>query len=70
MRRPQLEHIVRAAAAITGAPEIVVIGSQAVLGQFPGAPDELLVSIEADVITLRDPGDADLIEGSIGEGLV
>jgi hypothetical protein len=68
MQRPQLEHIIRASAAITGATEIVVIGSQAVLGQFPDAPAELLVSIEADVFTFSNAGDADLIDGSIGEG--
>ncbi|MGI8602071.1 MAG: DUF6036 family nucleotidyltransferase [Verrucomicrobiales bacterium] len=68
MQRPQLEHIIRAAAGITGAQEFIIIGSQAVLGQFPDAPAELLVSIEADVFTLRDPADADLIDGSIGEG--
>ena len=68
MQRPQLEHLIRAAAGITGASEIVVIGSQAVLGQFPDAPGDLLVSLEADVFTFRDPADADLIEGSIGEG--
>lgn len=68
MQRPQLEHIIRAASGITGATEIVVIGSQAVLGQFPDAPAALLVSIEADVFTFRDPADADLIDGSIGEG--
>ncbi len=68
MQRPQLEHIIRAASGITGAPEIVIIGSQAVLGQFPDAPANLLVSIEADVFTFRSPADADLIDGSIGEG--
>ena len=68
MHRQQLEHIIRAAAGITGASEFVIIGSQAVLGQFPEAPDELLVSIEADVFSLRDPADSDLIDGSIGEG--
>lgn len=68
MHRQQLEHIIRAAAGITGADEFVIIGSQAVLGQFPHAPDELLVSIEADVFSLRDPADSDLIDGSIGEG--
>jgi hypothetical protein len=68
MRRSQLEHIIRAAAGITGAAEFVVVGSQAVLGQFPGAPDDLLVSAEADVFSLRDPADSDLIDGSIGEG--
>ena len=68
MHRQQLEHIIRAAAGITGATEFVIVGSQAVLGQFPQAPDELLVSIEADVFSLRDPADSDLIDGSIGEG--
>jgi hypothetical protein len=68
MHRQQLEHIIRAAAGITGATEFVIVGSQAVLGQFPQAPDELLVSIEADVFSLRDPADNDLIDGSIGEG--
>ena len=68
MQRPQLEHIIRAAAGITGAKEFVIIGSQAVLGQFPNSPDELLVSIEADLFSPRSPADADLIDGSIGEG--
>jgi len=68
MTRPQLEHIIRAAGGITGAQEFVIIGSQAILGRFPEAPAELLVSMEADVFTLRNPEDADLIEGSIGEG--
>ena len=68
MNRPQLEHIIRAAAGITGAEQFVIIGSQAVLGQFPHPPAELLVSIEADLFSLRSPDDADLIDGSIGEG--
>ncbi len=68
MQRLQLEHIIRAAAGITGAEQFVIIGSQAVLGQFPNPPAELLVSIEADLFSLRDPRDADLIDGSIGEG--
>lgn len=68
LQRPQLEHIIRAAAGITGAAGIVIIGSQAVLGQFPNAPAALLVSMAADVFTFRHPDDADLIDGSIGEG--
>ncbi len=68
MNRSQLEHILRAAAAITGADEFVVIGSQALLGQHPDPPRELTTSIEADVFTFRSPQDADLIDGSIGEG--
>ncbi len=37
MTRAQLEHIIRAAATIADDDEIVVLGSQAVLGQFQGA---------------------------------
>jgi hypothetical protein len=49
MDRAALEHILRAAAAIANEREFVVISSQAVLGQFPDAPDALLASIEADL---------------------
>lgn len=38
MTRKQLEHLIRATADITDDNEIVVIGSQAILGQFPDAP--------------------------------
>ena len=45
----------------------MVIGSQAIPGQFADPPAELLVSVEADVLSLRNAEDADLIDGSIGE---
>lgn len=67
MKRSELEHIIRAAGSITGANSVIVIGSQAILGQFPSAPDELLISMEGDVFTLRQPADAELIDGTIGE---
>jgi len=41
MKRSELEHLIRAAGRIAGDREIVVIGSQAVLGQFPDAPPVL-----------------------------
>lgn len=37
------------------------------LAQFPDAPAELVVSVEADVYPRHYPERADLIEGSIGE---
>ncbi len=67
MTRTQLEHIIRAACSIAEDTELVIVGSQAVLGQFPDAPAELLVSMEADVFPKNRPERADLIEGSIGE---
>jgi hypothetical protein len=68
MTRVQLEHIIRAAGAIANTEDIVVIGSQAVLGEFPDAPPELLVSNEADVYPRGDPARSDLIDSTIGEG--
>ena len=67
MNRAQLEHVIRAAATIADDDEIVVVGSQSVLGQFPNAPEELCVSNEADVYPRKYPERWELIDGSIGE---
>ncbi|MEO8717793.1 MAG: DUF6036 family nucleotidyltransferase [Burkholderiales bacterium] len=45
-----------------------MIGSQAVLGQFPHAPQDLLASMEAEVFPRNHLERADQIEGAIGEG--
>lgn len=42
MKREDLEHIIAAAATISGEDEIMVLGSQAMLASFPDAPDDLL----------------------------
>jgi len=68
MKRFELEHLIRAAGSIANDPEVVVIGSQSILGQFPDAPAALLISAEADLFPLNRPELADLIDGSIGEG--
>lgn len=67
MNRQQLEHILRASGAITGADEFVVIGSQSILASYPDAPPELLHSTEADIFSLHAPEAAGLIDGTIGE---
>ena len=67
MTRHQLEHVVRAAGAITDERKILVLGSQSILGAFPHPPDSLTVSREADVCPVNDPAKADLISGAIGE---
>jgi hypothetical protein len=67
MKRADLEHIIRAAGSITDCRQIVVIGSQAILGSFPDAPVEITASQEADTFPLDAPEKADLIDGSIGE---
>jgi len=67
MTRNQLEHILRAAGAITDEREIVVLGSQAILGSYPDVPAKLCASMEADVFPAQAPEKADLIDGTIGE---
>ncbi len=67
MRRREFEHAIQAAADIVK-DEIVVVGSQAVLGQFAEAPDSLLKSLEVDVFPRTDPRHADEIDGAMGDG--
>lgn len=67
MKRADLEHLIRAAADIADDDEIIIVGSQAILGAFPDAPSELLVSTEADVYPKNKPERWELIDGSIGE---
>lgn len=67
MKRVDLEHIIRAAGSIVDSRQLVIIGSQAILGSFPNPPAELTVSQEADTYPLEAPERADLIDGSIGE---
>jgi len=68
MKRDELEHVIRAAAAIADESDIVVIGSQAILGQFPNAPEVLLFSQEADVYPREQPEKAVAIDGAMGDG--
>ena len=70
MRRDQLEHVIRAAAVLADDPDIVVVGSQAILGTAPQAPAVLLTSIEADVFPRTHPERANVIDGAIGEGSI
>jgi hypothetical protein len=70
VKRTEFEHAVRAAAAVLGVEELLVIGSQALHGSVEGdLPEEALRSVEVDVAALEDPEGrkADLIDGAIGE---
>ena len=68
MRRSDLEHLIRAAGRIAGERELVIIGSQSVLGQFPDDTLALLMSMEADLYPRAHPELADKVDGAIGEG--
>jgi hypothetical protein len=71
MTRDQLAHILRAASRITETRDVMVIGSQAILGSYDDAvlPDEAIGSIEVDLWFRDDVDDskADLVDGAIGE---
>lgn len=67
VKRSELEHLIRAAGAITHERDFIIIGSQSILGPHPHAPDDLLLSMEADMYPRDAPGKAEEIEGAIGE---
>jgi hypothetical protein len=69
--RAELEHLLRASARIAEERDVIVFGSQAILGSFDDAqlPDEAVGSIELDVCFRDDPGTekSDRVDGAIGE---
>jgi hypothetical protein len=71
MTREQLAHVLRAVSKLTGDPDVVVIGSQSILGSYPEdeLPPEATGSMEVDTTFLDDPGGAksDLVDVNIGE---
>ena len=71
MTRDELAHILRSASRIVGERDIVVIGSQSILGSFTDSelPDPAVGSIEADLAFFDDLDNAksDEVDGAIGE---
>lgn len=74
MRRDQLEHAIRAACQIIQHREVIIVGSQAILGTYgeDELPETATMSIEVDVLPIADTNEetarlADLIEGAAGE---
>lgn len=67
MTRDQLEHAIRAACVVSKETELWVFGSQAILGEFPDAPESLRTSLEVDIQPKNRPEAADLIDGNLGE---
>lgn len=71
MRRQELAHILRAACRIADDRDVLVIGSQSILGSFDedDLPTPATASMEADIAFLDDPDRAksDEVEGAIGE---
>lgn len=72
MNGEQLAHVLRSAAYIAQDGDILVLGSQSILGSLSKdeLPDEAIGSIEVDVAFFddADEGKADAVDGAIGEG--
>lgn len=71
MRREDLARILQAASLISGDTDVVVIGSQAILGSYAEAelPELATISREADVAFWADEDNvkSDAVDGAIGE---
>lgn len=71
MNRAQLAHVLRSASRIAGDSEVLVVGSQAILGvrDEDELPAAATASMEADIAFLDDADrvKADEVEGGIGE---
>jgi hypothetical protein len=71
VKRQQLAHLLRSACAVAHDVDILVLGSQSILGSFDeeDLPPEATASLEADIAFLDDPrrDKADEVEGAIGE---
>jgi hypothetical protein len=67
MTRDELEHAIRAACDVSGDTEVYVFGSQAILAQFPDAPEMLRQSAEADIAPVHAVDMVDVIDANLGE---
>jgi hypothetical protein len=71
VKRGQLAHLLRSACTAAHDVDVLVLGSQSILGSFDeeDLPPEATASQEADIAFLDDPrrDKADEVEGAIGE---
>jgi hypothetical protein len=71
MRRDRLDHILRAAAGVTGHNTFVLVGSSVIVVRCRNIPGDMLMTREADVY-VPDASDiealSDMIDANIGQG--
>lgn len=67
MTRTELEHAIRAACDVSGDDQVYVFGSQAILGQYPDAPESLRQSAEADIAPVTAVDMVGVIDANLGE---
>jgi hypothetical protein len=70
VKREDLEHIIRAAGDVLQESEVIIVGSQAILGaSYEGLPKDVMLSVEVDVMATHDPDGSKALRlnGAIGE---
>ena len=55
MKKRELDHVLRAAGRITGEKQFIIIGSQALHGKFPDLADDIVKSVEVDLLAGKGP---------------
>jgi hypothetical protein len=59
MKKREVDHVLRAAGRITGEKQFIIIGSQALHGKYPDLADEIIKSVEVDLLATKDPARSD-----------
>jgi len=65
MKKREVDHVLRAAGRITGEKQFIIIGSQALHGKYPDLADEIVKSVEVDLLATKNPTRTDWLN-SIG----
>ena len=55
MKKQELDHVLRAAGRITGEKRFIIIGSQALHGKHPDVADDIIKSVEVDLVAAKSP---------------
>ncbi len=53
MKKRHVDHVLRAAGRIVGAKRFIIVGSQSLHGKYPDLPDDIVRSVEVDLIATR-----------------
>jgi hypothetical protein len=65
MKKREIDHVLRAAGRITGEKQFIIIGSQSLHGKYPDLPDDIVKSVEVDLLASKKPGRTEWL-GAIG----
>jgi hypothetical protein len=55
MKKRHVDHVLRAAGRIAGERQFIIIGSQSLHGKHPDLADEIMLSIEVDLVARQHP---------------